>query len=139
MKPIIRYGTKEDFDFLKEYDDIQDKDIKRCIQNNAYIVVEQDKSLLGFLRYSTFWHEIPYMEMIRILKHRRGKGLGTKLFKFWEHEMKNSKIIMTSSISDETAPQQFHQRNGFIKAGEINFGSFNPVPEIFFIKNTEQS
>lgn len=92
---------------------------------------------VGFLRFSLFWGRIPYMDMIRVEEGHQRKGVGTRLLRFREEEMKakGAKVLMTSSVLHETGPQEWHRHNGFEECGKLTFGRQEAAPEVFFIKN----
>lgn len=133
-----RYANNDDFEWLVQKDNhVSGEWVKRCISHNEYIVAIENGQKLGFLRFSLFWGDIPYMDMIRVKESHQRKGVGTSLFNFWEQEMraKDAKILMTSSVLHETDPQTWHKRNGFKKSGQLTFGRHEPVPEVFFVKD----
>lgn len=134
---IIREGRPQDLSRLSEHDDVSGDWIRRCIQFREYLVAEQDDMLVGFLRFSRFWGNIPYMDMIRVLPSRRHSGVGTALFRAWESAMieEGAQQLMTSSEWAEAEPQAWHRRNGFRAAGSIDFRAIQPSPEIFFLKD----
>mgnify|MGYP005863264691 CR=1 FL=1 len=136
----VRYGHESDFEWLQEHDEhVNHEWIKRCLHHGEYILAVDEKNRRGFLRFSMFWGNIPYMDLIWITKNYREKGIGSSLFLFWEKEMKKrkAKVLMTSSMLDEPEPQKWHKRNGFMKCGQITFGQEQPTSEIFFVKDLE--
>lgn len=134
---IVRRGRSEDLSWLVDHDDVDEDWIKRCIGYGEYFVVEQDGELIGFLRFSRFWGNIPYMDMIRVLPTHRHAGVGTALFLAWESAMidEGAEHLMTSSEWAEAEPQAWHRRNGFKAAGSIDLRIIQPSPEIFFLKD----
>ena len=138
MNIDIKYGEKTDFGWLKSVDiHVEDDDwIKRCLQNQEYLIACRNNNYLGFLRYSLFWGSIPYMDMIRINEDVQKSGIGTKLISFWEQEMKrkSAKMCMTSSQIDEPEPMTWHLRNGYRPSGQIDFWPTGDPSEIFMIK-----
>ena len=135
-----RYGSQEDFDWLCEYDNhVTPAWIKRCLHHNEYIVAIENGTRKGFLRYSLFWGNIPYMDMILVLEPYRREGIGTILLGFLEQEIKKSgqNVLMTSSVIDELEPQTWHKRNNFKESGQLTFGSSQSTPEIFFVKELD--
>ncbi len=138
MKVDIRYGANDDYEWLCENDTyVSSSWVRRCLDHDEYIIAEEEAGILGFIRYSMFWGQIPYMDLIRVLPSMRRKGIGSAMVKFWENEMrkKSAKILMTSSMENEPEPQNWHKRNGFFETGKIGFGILEPVPEVFFVKN----
>ena len=135
----IDYATETDFVWLKENDIhvVNDAWIKRCLAHNEYLVARrQDSTNIGFLRFSYFWGNIPYMDMIRINEENQKTGVGTQLVRFWEKKMKSNgaALCMTSSLENEPEPLNWHKRNGYIPTGQIHFKSIDQYPEIFLIK-----
>jgi GNAT superfamily N-acetyltransferase len=113
--------------------------VRRCISLGEYFVAELDGTPVGFLRFSWFWGTVPYMEMIQVAPERRQSGIGRALVAHWEAAMreKGATLLMASSVSDEPEPQAWHRKNGFWEAGRITFGSLQPIPEVFFIKDQQ--
>ena len=134
----VYIANNSDFDWLKENDYHVSHDwISRSISNKEYFICQYENKRIGFLRYSLFWGEIPYMDMVLVQEKYRLKSAGTALFNFWELHMKKegAEILMTSSVLSEKEPQVWHKRNGFEESGQLTFGKLEPEPEIFFIKN----
>ncbi|MBX4870957.1 GNAT family N-acetyltransferase [Rhizobium bangladeshense] len=110
--------------------------VSRCVALGEYLVAREAGEIVGFLRFSRFWGRVPYMEMIRILPGHRRSGVGTALFLAWEEAMRGegASLLMTSSECDESRPQDWHRRNGFIETGSIELPGLQSVPAVFFIK-----
>jgi len=134
----IRYGSGDDLVWLAQADQhVSAIWVERCIAQREYIVALLEGERAGFLRYSWFWGSIPYMDMILIDESRQRRGIGTRLFEFWETEMRahGARTLMTSSESSETAPQAWHRRNGFEPCGQLTFGQWQSDAELFFVKD----
>ena len=135
----VRYAKPADQSWLESADHHVKKTwVQRCLNHQEYIVAEDDDGTpQGFLRFSYFWSDIPYMDMIRVTDGQRKKGYGTAMFSFWEAEMckQGANVLMTSSCLSETEPQTWHKRNGFEESGQLTFGQHEPEPELFLIKN----
>lgn len=115
----IKYADTTCFEYLE----INDKHISgsmllKKIDDKEVIIIKQEEKILGWLRFSFFWDNIPFMNLLMIDEHYRGKGLGRLITEFWEREMKaiGYSIVMTSSLSNETA-QHFYRRQGYKDAG----------------------
>lgn len=130
----IRYATIEDKELLLNKDShIKEEVLTDIINSKREFVVFVDGSFAGWLRYSLFWDEIPFMNMLYLLETYRGKGYGTKLVKYWEKEMKvlGYDKIMTSTQANEFA-QHFYRKLGYQDAG--SFFPFCSDLEIIFTK-----
>lgn len=138
VKYFIRAALEDDFSALVQKDKhVNEAWVKSCIRDSYYVVAEMDDKLIAFMRYSYFWGEIPYMDMIMVDESARRKGVGTAMLNFWTEEMKRKgkKALMTSAMSDEPEPLVWHRRNGFVECGQLTFGVYQEIPEIFLIKN----
>lgn len=134
----IRYAKETDKEWLLKKDhNVPLSWVDRCLSHQEYLIAEDLNQAVGYLRFSYFWGHIPYMDMIRIDTACQKQGIGTKLFQFWENEMRTKKatVLMTSSVKKELAPQKWHKKNGFEICGEMHFGNFDPSIEVFMIKN----
>jgi hypothetical protein len=61
----IRHAENTDHLWLKEHDrHISDEILKTKISAKEIYVVEEDKELVGWLRYGLFWDNIPFMNLI---------------------------------------------------------------------------
>ena len=115
----IRFAKNEDLNILSKLETHIDYDmIRRKINNGEIIIISVDNKIVGWLRYSLFWDEHPFINMIFFLEKYRGKGFGKRLISFWESEMKknNHNILITSTQSDENA-QFFFRKLGYKDAG----------------------
>ena len=131
---IIRYAEDDDFLWLAENDNhISEITLKQKIQNNEMYVVETNGKIIGWLRYNLFWDNVPFMNMICILDAYKNMGLGKKLNKHWEDEMKQKGYdnILTSTQSNEDA-QHFYRKLGYKEIGGFKY--FNDPYEIIFQK-----
>ncbi|HID0882721.1 TPA: GNAT family N-acetyltransferase [Clostridium botulinum] len=81
---------------------------------------DQDNKIIGWLRYSYFWDNTPFMNMLYINENYRNKGIGKKLVEFWETEMKSKgyELVMTSTLSNEQA-QHFYRKLRYKDAGSL--------------------
>lgn len=116
---LIRTATVNDIKILREYDKhIDGQELENSVRQNHIYVVEEQKELIGWLRYNLFWDSIPFMNMLYLLDAYRGKGIGKQLVEYWENQMKdlNYKMVMTSTQSNEYA-QHFYNKLGYKTIG----------------------
>ena len=138
MDITIEIGGDSDFEWLQENDIHAPSDnwIKTSLKNKCYMVAYISGKQVGFLRFSYFWGNIPYMDMIRVNDNLQSAGIGTKLVRYWEKKMKDlgMKMCMTSSQLNEPQPTNWHIKNGYRPSGQIHFWPTDDYPEIFMIK-----
>jgi ribosomal protein S18 acetylase RimI-like enzyme len=130
----IRYAEKNDFLWLTKHEKhISEKILKKKIENTELYVVENNGKLIGWLRYNLFWDNIPFINMLYFLEEYRRNGIGTKLVKYWENEMKQKgyKNVLTSTLSNEEA-QHFYRKMGYKEIGGLKY--FDEPYEIIFHK-----
>jgi len=127
---LIRYAVGNDYITLKQYD----KHIsENKIENKEVYIVEEDGKIIGWLRYNLFWDSVPFMNMIYFLEEYRKKGIGKKLVKHWEEDMKHKGYnnVLTSTQSNEEA-QHFYRKIGYTEIGGFKY--FDDPYEIIFQK-----
>jgi ribosomal protein S18 acetylase RimI-like enzyme len=97
--------------------------IKELLQNKIrdkeiIIAVNDDNKNIGWLRYSYFWDNTPFMNMLYLDIEYRNIGIGKDLVLFWENEMKTKghELIMTSTLANEQA-QHFYRKLGYKDSG----------------------
>ncbi|MDQ0887860.1 ribosomal protein S18 acetylase RimI-like enzyme [Paenibacillus sp. V4I9] len=113
-------ATEKDFEFLKDRDHhLKEKLILSKIRDREiYLFQDESAAIIGWMRYSHFWDNTPFMNMIWIEEPYRNKGLGKKAVDFWENEMKKQgfQLVMTSTQADEDA-QLFYRKLGYKDSG----------------------
>jgi ribosomal protein S18 acetylase RimI-like enzyme len=127
---IIRYAGSNDYFWLKEHD----KHIsENKIENKEVYIAVENGTIIGWLRYNLFWDSVPFMNMIYFLEEYRKKGIGKRLVKYWEEDMKQKGYnnVLTSTQSNEEA-QHFYRKIGYIEIGGFKY--FNDPYEILFQK-----
>ncbi|MEM9986643.1 MAG: GNAT family N-acetyltransferase [Bacteroidota bacterium] len=107
--------------------------IRRKIKDGEILLSSSEEGPMGFLRFGYFWDEIPFMNMLIIEEHMRGKGTGTKLVWYWEEEMarRGYEMVMTSTLANENA-QHFYRKLGYRDSGALLLPG-EPL-EILFVK-----
>jgi ribosomal protein S18 acetylase RimI-like enzyme len=132
---IIRYAEITDFLWLKEHEKyISDKILKTKIETKEVYIVQEDKEIVGWLRYNLFWDNVPFMNKIFLLEEYRRKGIGRKLVNYWEEKMKEQDYqnVLTSTQSNEEA-QHFYRKMGYTEIGSIKYLE-EPLEIIFYKK-----
>ena len=118
---MIRYAVQNDFELLRGHDrHINERELKRSIDAQQVLVMFEGDAFVGWLRFSLFWDEIPFMNMLYFLEEHRRKGYGKRLTRFWEEEMakRGCERVLTSTLSSERA-QFFYRENGYVDCGSL--------------------
>ncbi|MEM9501594.1 MAG: GNAT family N-acetyltransferase [Pseudomonadota bacterium] len=137
MTRRVSVASVDQFEWLALHDRSVSQDwVRRCIMLQEYLVLEDDRQEIGFIRWSRFWGEIPYMDMILIEPSFRNCGAGKLLYQHWEDEMVRLgvNLLMTSCERDEPAPLRWHRKNGFEIVGEVEFPGLQESKEVFLAK-----
>jgi ribosomal protein S18 acetylase RimI-like enzyme len=133
----IRTVEINDLQWLKKNEKhISEEKLETKIKNKEIFVVEEDEKMIGWLRYSFFWDNIPFINMLFLIEEHRNKGIGRKLVKYWENFMKQYgyKNVLTSTQSNEEG-QHFYRKIGYTEIGGFKFPR-DPY-EIIFHKEIE--
>jgi len=127
---IMRYAEHKDLLWLNEHDGHISEN---KIENKEVYIVEKNGIIIGWLRYNLFWDSVPFMNMIYFLEEYRKSGIGKKLIKYWEEEMKQKGYnnVLTSTQSNEDA-QHFYRKLGYKEIGGFKY--FDDPYEIIFQK-----
>jgi ribosomal protein S18 acetylase RimI-like enzyme len=113
---------------------IEERTLRDKIRRDEVYIVREGNEIVGTLRYSLFWDNTPFMNMLKIKEAYQKKGLGSSLVLFWEKEMMQEKhaCVMTSTQADESA-QHFYRKIGYVDIG--GFVLPNEPLEIMLYKN----
>lgn len=131
---ILKPSEESDFDFITQYDNhISSHELKRKISNNEVLTIRSGSKPCGFLRYSLFWDNTPFLNMIYLLEEYRGKGFGKLALASWERKMQldGYELVLTSTLSNEYA-QNFYRSQGYKDCGSLLLEK-EPL-EIIFMK-----
>jgi len=131
MKTKITYPTKNDYNILKRKDPLLKM---RKITDKEVIIAKDQNKIVGFLKFQYLWDDQPFMSLLKVNEKYQRKGIGTKLVKFWEKEMKKKKFdsVITSTQEDEEG-QHFYRKLGYTDIGELSEINDGPK-ELFLIK-----
>lgn len=131
----IRPASGRDLDFLLQHDrHITPTVWARVVEEGRALVLEEDQELRGWLRWSLFWDEIPFLNMLFLLEGHRGRALGSELLDEWERSMAAAghPRVLTSTASDERS-QRLYRRRGYIDSGVLLLPG--EVAELLLVKS----
>lgn len=116
----VRPAAPHDASFLIEHDHLRPDVLAERIQTGQILVLEVDGDPIGWLRWSLFWDEIPFMNMLFVLEPHRGRGHGNVLMDAWESDARRAghAVVMTSSQADEMA-QHLYRERGYSDCGAL--------------------
>ncbi len=104
---LIEYAKESDYEYIVKNDRhiLESLIITKIMGKEIYILRTQQNTNIGWMRYGYFWDNTPFMNMIWLDEQYRGKGIGKQAALFWEKQMKQmgSKLVMTSSLANETS------------------------------------
>lgn len=132
---IIRTATEEDMDFLLAHDrHVEPHVLTRVVDEGRASVLEEGGELRGWLRWSLFWDELPFLNMLFLLEDHRGRELGSTLLDEWERSMlaAGHSRVLTSTASDERS-QHLYRRRGYLDSGVLLLPG--EVAELLLTKN----
>lgn len=118
---IIRKANINDINLIITYDrHISLVELKNIIKLKRVLIIEENKKLIGILRYNMFWDNTPFLNMLYILEEYRLMGYGKMLLTYWEDQMYklNYSYVLTSTVYNEDA-KEFYQKQGYKRIGEF--------------------
>ena len=117
----VRYAEGSDLEIISAHDaHISREELSCSISRNRVFLAEENGEFLGWMRYSLFWDNTPFLNMLFLLERWRGQGAGRRMMTVWESEMKalGYRLIMTSTASNECA-QHFYEKLGYRAVGSF--------------------
>lgn len=123
----IRFANKEDINEIIKIDrHIKRERLYDSVNKNFVYVLSEGNEIKGILRYSLFWLEHPFLDLIYLKEEVRNKGFGTLMLDKWENDMKNEgfSYVITSTQENESA-WEFYEKRGFFNKG----GFYPPMQE----------
>lgn len=118
---IIRKANINDINLIITYDrHISLVELKNIIKLKRVLIIEENKKLIGILRYNMFWDNTPFLNMLYILEEYRLMGYGKMLLTYWEDQMYklNYSYVLTSTVYNEDA-KEFYQKQGYKRIGKF--------------------
>jgi len=120
---MIEFASESDYNFIIERDKHIKKELvkQKIISQEIYIIRKENQSI-GWMRYSYFWDNTPFMNLIWLDEPYRHLGIGKQVVLKWEGHMKAKgfKLVMTSTQADEQA-QHFYRKLGYKDSGCLMF------------------
>ena len=120
MSISVRHALLQDKAIIQVLDTHIDEIVlvRKIKRDECYVICDENNTPVGVLRYSMFWDNIPFCNLLYIAEAARGKGLGTMLLTEWESAMRilGYKQVFTSTLSSEDA-QHFYRKNGYTDCG----------------------
>lgn len=119
--PTNRRATDDDLDTLIELDHHVRPEVLQDLVDAARVLVAEHSGVLqGWRRWSLFWDEIPFMNMLFVMERSRNRGVGGALVGAWEDRARTDghRVVMSSTRSDESA-QHFYRGRGYVDCGVL--------------------
>lgn len=134
----IRYVKEEDKEFWYRLDrHLPETEFEDKVRTERGYVLFENREPVGLLRYSLFWDEIPFCNLIFVDGERQRRGLGRMLMEHWEADMTEQgySILLTSTRADELS-QHFYRSLGYKDCGclLIDSGQYAQPAELFLVK-----
>lgn len=121
MTDAIRGANPGDLDFLRENDRHPTATaLLKAVEDGRVLMLGEPGAVKGWLRWSLFWDEHPFLNMIYLFDEHRDNGLGTQLLDAWESEMQAASYtrVLISTASNERS-QRWYRRRGYVDAGVL--------------------
>ena len=134
----IEQANLSDLDEVSKIDrEVSVDMLERKIRNGEVLLLRNEKKIIAYLRYSFFWDELPFVNLLIVDSKERKKGFGSEIMRFWEERMnqKGYDYLMTSSQSDESG-QHFFRKLGYEESGRFDFP--DQAEEIIFSKGKKE-
>lgn len=134
---IVRAAGKDDLPQLEQLDwHVAPRVLAHAVEEGRILILEERGHFRGWLRWSLFWDEAPFLNMLFLLEEHRGRALGTFLLDVWEQAMAETghRRILTSTRADERS-QHFYRRRGYLDSGVLLLPG--EVAELLLLKDLE--
>ncbi|MBR6918071.1 MAG: GNAT family N-acetyltransferase [Clostridia bacterium] len=131
---MIRYAELSDKAFWFSLDKhMSEAEFEKKVRDQQGYVALSDGEPVGILRFSLFWDNTPFCNLLYVKDGMRGRGIGKALMERFEEDARKSgyKFVLTSTRSDEDA-QHFYRAIGYHDCGELRLP--DEPSELFFRK-----
>ena len=132
----VRYATLSDSDFVGQDGYVSTDILLRKIAAREVVIADGPGRPLGYARIEFLWSKLPYLTLIRVLPDHRNQGVGRALLQFLEVQLRSGghRLLLSSSQSNEFAPQKWHVHMGFSECGRLSGLNDDGSDEVFFRK-----
>lgn len=116
---LVRPAIIDDWEKWNEIDNSLTKDeFKHKVQREHCFILINNNKIIGVLRYSLLWDNVPFCNFIKITEDNEHKGFGSILLSRWESIMQETgyDYVMVSTQSNESA-QHFYRKLGYKDCG----------------------
>lgn len=132
---LVRHATQEDVPALRALDPWPREDVwRRKVDAREVAVLELGGRPIGLARYGLLWTTVPFLGLIFVEEAYRGRGYSRWLLDFLrEHLIAQGYVaLLSSSQTNEPAPQAWHAHVGFRSAGIIEHIADDNVGELVY-------
>ncbi|MCR4904602.1 MAG: GNAT family N-acetyltransferase [Clostridiales bacterium] len=109
----------------------------RKVREGEALVDEEDGRPVAILRWSFFWDEIPFCNLLYVVRDRQRRGIGRTLLTAWEDQMRAAgydRVLVSTQANEEG--QHFYRKLGYRDCGALLLTPGDPT-ELFFVKELD--
>lgn len=131
----VRLATPDDINALLAIDPWPKETMWRHkIAGREVVVLELEDAVVGLARYDVLWTTVPFLGLIEIEARHRGHGHSRLMLDFLTRHLRAEGYValLSSSQTDEPAPQAWHLHLGFTSNGIIEHIAEEGVGEVVF-------
>jgi N-acetylglutamate synthase-like GNAT family acetyltransferase len=135
MSAFVRLAKISDIPKLQRLDRWPKEPIwQQKIAAEEVIALEHDEQIMGLIRYEVLWTTVPFMGLIEIEEAQRGKGYSKLLLEYLKQHLREQGYValLSSSQTDEPAPQNWHRHMGFKSNGIIENIADDGIGELVY-------
>ena len=138
----VRLATPDDADWCVHTATLDSSSFVEQLPGiNEVAVAEINGRLVGMLHLNYLWpgHNggVPYISLLNVLGEHQRKGVGRAMLAFIEDLLRQGGhgILMSSCVTNEHEPQEWHRHPGFMECGSLSGGPFGDgLGEVFLYK-----
>lgn len=118
---IVDYGQPDNF-------------MKKCIIDETVLVYIDKWKIIAFLLYQNIWGNTILLALLKVHSDYYSQWIGTELLGYFENMLSDQWIhtYTSSTMSDNTWAQRFHNKNNFIEIGSLDMHYWS---EVFYKKD----